>query len=87
MFLFNYFSDVFPYGIYMLTYEHINYVLENSEWVQRIRQEQLNSFENHKNYLEMSITIISGAIAGNYFGILHCHSDVYHVCLPASSFK
>lgn len=51
----------------MLTYEHINYLLGNFEWVQEMRQDQLNNADSYKNYLEMSITIISGAIAGNIF--------------------
>lgn len=62
------FSDVFPYGIYMLAYDYISKALSSSEWaLQRRKQlKELGKTRTHFNYIDISIPILSGAFAGWY---------------------
>lgn len=52
--------DVFPYGIYMLTYEQLTKTLANSEWILEKKRKSARNY----SYAEISIPIVSGAVAG-----------------------
>lgn len=52
------FSDVLPYGIYMLTYEYLSKRLSATVWMSEKRK-----YSENKNF-EVLIPICSGAIAG-----------------------
>lgn len=54
-------SDVFPYGIYMLTYEHVTRQLGNLQ-IFREKRTQINNSQ-----FEMIVTVTAGALAGKFF--------------------
>lgn len=56
----NIFRDVFPYGIYMLTYDHMSKTLANSEWVLEKKKQSLKNY----SYVQVGIPIVSGVTAG-----------------------
>lgn len=56
-------SDVFPYGIYMLTYEHITNLFGNFTFVQKRRADREKRGQPSTGF-EMALTIFAGAIAG-----------------------
>lgn len=51
-------SDVFPYGIYMLTYEHVTSQLGNLQIFGEKRTQAKDS------QFEMIVTVTAGALAG-----------------------
>lgn len=71
------FSDVFPYGIYMLVYEQTSKALARSEWVIEKRKQLKILQKNDKKYtyIDFSIPILSGAIAG-LFILLYLNTEV-----------
>lgn len=54
-------SDVFPYGIYMLTYDYVVNMLGD------IHYEQEKRLRSHESHIDMFITVAAGALAGTYF--------------------
>lgn len=60
------FSDVFPYGIYMLAYEYAVRSLSDSEWVRERRKQIKEMRQNVKRYTytDITIPILAGAFAG-----------------------
>lgn len=58
------FRDVFPYGIYMLSYEYAVKALSDSEWV-RERRKEIHKKVKKYTYIDVSIPILAGAFAGN----------------------
>lgn len=57
------FRDVFPYGIYMLSYEYAVKALSDSEWV-RERRKEIHKKVKKYTYIDVSIPILAGAFAG-----------------------
>lgn len=89
-FFFNEFhSDVFPYGIYMLTYEYMNRFLDDINWIKAKRKEYkshaCNGCPDHRCLVEMYISITSGAIAGIMSWILVIPFDVMKTIIQAQS--
>lgn len=60
------FSDVFPYGIYMLSYEYARTALTNSQWTRekKKRIKEMENAEKKTTYFDASIPILAGAFAG-----------------------
>lgn len=57
--------DIFPYGIYMLAYQHILEMLGETDLVRDERKaNKLNNNNSVNNNLELIITSICGAVAG-----------------------
>lgn len=85
------FSDVFPYGIYMLTYECMNQFLDDFDWMKAKRREykcnsHMGSACTNKNcFVEMFISTTSGAIAGVMSWILVIPFDVMKTITQAQS--
>lgn len=81
-------SDVFPYGIYMLTYEYVNRLLDDTNWVKAKRRENMSEtqvYPNNNYWIEMCVTIASGAIAGVMSWILVIPFDVMKTIIQAPS--
>lgn len=57
--------DIFPYGIYMLAYQHILEILGETDLVRDERKSnKLNNNNSVNNNVELIITSICGAVAG-----------------------
>lgn len=84
-------SDVFPYGIYMLTFEYMHQFLDDFDWMKAKRKQyKCNSHMGSactKNncYVEMFISTTSGAIAGVMSWILVIPFDVMKTITQAQS--
>lgn len=65
---FRFYRDVFPYGIYMLAYEYTSRALANSEWILEKRRQfkKIQKTSNKLTYIDVSIPILAGALAGNF---------------------
>lgn len=62
-----YFRDVFPYGIYMLTYDQLSKTLANSEWILEKKKES----PKYYSYAEVLVPIFAGATAGKNSSIFN----------------